>query len=295
MSADMWAEMWAEAAASATPRGLSVRCEELVHIYRLGDSEVVAVRGVDLEVQAGEMVALLGPSGSGKSTLLGLLGGLLVPSAGRLWVGEEEIGRMNQRELLRLRSDRVGYVLQGSARNLLPYVSPLDNVRFARRSLARRRRRIAMRAEELLEVLGLSTVARKPLASLSGGEQQRTALAVAVANGPGLLLADEPTSQLDRESRTGVLDLLRTVNDRFGTTVVIVTHDADVGAALGRQVLMRYGRVGQEARSGRRLAVIGKDGSVHLPDELLQAWPPGTLVRVEPEGDGLRVRREQTP
>ena len=275
------------------PRGLSVRCEEVVHIYRLGDAEVVAVRGVDLEVEPGETVALLGPSGSGKSTLLGLLGGLIVPSAGRLWVGQEEIGRMSQRELLRLRSDRVGYVLQGSARNLLPYVSPLGNVRFARRSLTRARRRYAMRPEELLDVLGLSAVANQPLSSLSGGEQQRTALAVAVANGPGLLLADEPTSQLDRDSRAAVLDLLALVNERFGTTVVVVTHDADVGAALGRQVLMRYGRVGQEARSGRQLAVIGKDGSVHLPDELLQAWPPGTTVRIDAEGDDLRLRREE--
>jgi putative ABC transport system ATP-binding protein len=282
------------AAAAATPvsRGLAVRCEELVHIYRLGDTEVVAVRGVDLDVDPGETVALLGPSGSGKSTLLGLLGGLLVPSAGRLWVGAEEIGRMTQRELLRLRSDRVGYVLQGSARNFLPYVSPLDNVRFARRSLSRRRRRSAIRPEELLDVLGLSSVAREPLVTLSGGEQQRTALAVAVANGPGLLLADEPTSQLDRESRSTVLDLLRLVNERFGTTIVVVTHDADVGSALGRQILMRYGRVGQEARSGRRLAIVGKDGSVHLPDEILEAWPPGTRVRVEADGDSLRVRRE---
>ena len=281
------------AASASSPRGLAVRCEELVHIYRLGDAEVVAVRGVDLEVEPGETVALLGPSGSGKSTLLGLLGGLIVPSAGRLWVGEEEIGRMSQRELLRLRSDRVGYVLQGSSRNLLQYVSPLENVRFARRSLTRRAAQVhAMRPEELLEVLGLSAVANHKLATLSGGEQQRTALAVAVANGPGLLLADEPTSQLDRDSRAAVLDLLRLVNERFGTTVVVVTHDSDVGAALGRQVLMRYGRVGQEARSGRRLAVVGKDGSVHLPDELLEAWPPGTMVRIETDGDAIRLERE---
>ncbi len=280
------------ASSAQSTRGLAVRCEELVHIYRLGDAEVVAVRGVDLEVEPGETVALLGPSGSGKSTLLGLLGGLIVPSAGRLWVGDEEIGRMSQRDLLRLRSDRVGYVLQGSSRNLLQYVSPLENVRFARRSLTRRRRKFTMRPEELLEVLGLSAVAKHKLATLSGGEQQRTALAVAVANGPGLLLADEPTSQLDRDSRSAVLDLLRIVNERFGTTVVVVTHDSDVGAALGRQVLMRYGRVGQEARSGRRLAVVGKDGSVHLPDELLEAWPPGTMVRIETEGDAIRLERE---
>jgi ABC-type glutathione transport system ATPase component len=126
---------------------------------------------------------------------------------------------------------------------------------------------------------------------MSGGEQQRVALAVAVANGPGLLLADEPTSQLDHPARDSVLDLLDSVNERFGTTVVVVTHDPEVGARLGRTVTMRYGRVGQEGRSGEQFAVVGKDGSVHLPDAVVADWPPGTHVLVEREGDHVRLRR----
>jgi putative ABC transport system ATP-binding protein len=271
--------------------GVGVRCEELVHIYRTGDLDVVAVRGVDLVVEPGERVALLGPSGSGKSTLLAMLGGLIPPSAGRVWVGDEEIGGMNERALLRLRSQRVGLVLQGAARNLLQYATPADNVRFAHRSLSRSGRRELMRPMELLEALGLSDVANSPVPQLSGGEQQRVALAVAVANGPGLLLADEPTSQLDHDGRDSVLDLLDVVNERFGTTVVVVTHDSEVGARLGRTVTMRYGRVGQEAHRGEQFAVVGKDGSVHLPDELVAELPPGTHVVVERDGEDLRIRR----
>ena len=273
------------------PGGLAVRCEELVHIYRTGDLDVVAVRGVDLVVDPGERVALLGPSGSGKSTLLGMLGGLIPPSAGRVWVGDDEIGGMNERGLLRLRAQRVGLVLQGAARNLLQYASPADNVRFAQRSLPRARRREAVPALELLDALGLGSVAHQPVPQLSGGEQQRVALAVAVANGPGLLLADEPTSQLDHTGRDSVLDLLDIVNERFGTTVVVVTHDPEVGARFGRTVTMRYGRVGQEGRRGEQFAVVGKDGGVHLPDDLIAEWPPGTQVVVERDGDALRLRR----
>jgi putative ABC transport system ATP-binding protein len=282
------------ATVAAPPRGLSVRCEELVHIYRAGGTEVVAVRGVDLDVAAGEQLALLGPSGSGKSTLLALMGGLLPPSAGRVFVGDEEISRLGQADLLRLRADRVGIVLQGAARNLLAYASPLDNVRFAQRSSGRASRRQSMPPAELLDTLGLSSVATHALTGLSGGEQQRVALAVAVANGPGLLLADEPTSQLDHHARDAVLDLLEQVNAQFGTTVVVVTHDPDVGARLGRTVSMRFGRVGQEGRLGEQFAVVGKDGTVHLPDHVLADWPPGTLVRIDQDGADLRLRR-RTP
>jgi ABC-type glutathione transport system ATPase component len=129
---------------------------------------------------------------------------------------------------------------------------------------------------------------------LSGGEQQRVALAVAVANGPGLILADEPTSQLDHPARDAVLDLIDTVNERFGTTIIVVTHDPEVGARLGRTVTMRYGRVGQEGRSGEQFAVVGKDGSVHLPDDILAEWLPGTRVVVERDGVDLRLRRSDT-
>ena len=273
--------------------GLAIRCEELVHIYRTGDVDVVAVRGVDLDVDAGERVALLGPSGSGKSTLLGMLGGLIPLSAGRAWIGDDEIGGLTERQLLRMRADRVGFVLQGAARNLLPYGTATDNIRFAQQSVSRSRRSDLLQPLDLLDVLGLADIADQPMALLAGGEQQRVALAVAVANGPGLLLADEPTSQLDEPARDAVLDLLEAVNERFGTTIVVVTHDEEVGRRLGRTVSMRYGLVGHEGRHGGQFTVVGKDGSVHLPDEILTDWPPGTQVVVERDGDHIRLSRRQ--
>ena len=270
---------------AAVRTGLPVRCHEVVHIYRTGDTEVVAVRGVDLDVRAGDSLALVGPSGAGKSTLLGLLGGLLSPSAGEVWIGDVEISRLPERDLLALRADQVGFVLQSAARSLLPYATPIENVRFAQSG------RATTPPQDLLEMLGLENLATASLTTLSGGEQQRVAVAVAVANQPGLLLADEPTSQLDAAGRAMVLDLLEQVREIFGTTVVIVTHDADVAARSRRQVAMRYGRVGHEGHEGHQRAVIGKDGAVPLPDDVLTDWPPGTLVEVDRDGDTLRLRR----
>ncbi|MGZ4638868.1 MAG: ABC transporter ATP-binding protein [Actinomycetes bacterium] len=278
--------------ATAGTGGLAVRCDSLVHIYRVEGNDVVALRGVDLDVDAGERVALLGPSGSGKSTLLNLIGGLLRPSAGRLLVGPHDVGKMNERQLLGMRATAVGMVLQGAARNLLPFATAEENVRFAQRAVPRERRRQVPGPRKLLESLQLGDIAGARLSSLSGGEQQRVAVAVGVANGPGVLLADEPTSQLDAPAREQVLGLLERVNEQFGTTVVLVTHDPEVGLHLGRTVTMRGGRVGAEGRRGEQFSVIDKDGSVHLPEELLDEWPPGTLVRGHRDEDGLRLTNE---
>lgn len=266
---------------------LAVRCEDVVHLYRSGAEEVVALRGVDLDVAAGESLALLGQSGSGKSTLLTLLGGLQRPSAGRLWIGDDEITALGPAALLALRANRVATVVQGSARNLLPYATAAQNIRFARRSLTRAARRTATRPSDLLGSLGLASVADRPVGLLSGGEQQRVAVAVAVANGAGLLLADEPTSQLDVTGRDAVLDLLDTVN-RSGTTVVLVTHDPAVAARATRQVRMRHGRVGEQRHGA---GVVGPDGSIRLPESLIVRWPPGTQVRVVEQDGQLRVAR----
>lgn len=261
--------------------GLPVSCEGLVHIYRLHGNDVVALRGIDLDVAAGSRLALLGPSGSGKSTVLALLAGLLRPSAGRLRIGGYDVGRMSQRELLGLRARQVGVVLQNPGRNLLPYSTPLDNIDFAQRMASRGRRTDPLpKAADLLDRLGLGGVARQPVLSLSGGEQQRLALAVGLAHGPGLLLADEPTSQLDLQARREVVGLLRQANEDLGTTVVVVTHDPDVGEGMGRTVTIRDGRVGTEGRLGEEYAVVGRDGSVQLPPGDLDVLPPGTLVRV---------------
>ena len=280
------------ATGAVPPAGLPVRVEGLVHIYRLFDTEVVALRGVDLGIAAGETVTLFGPSGSGKSTLLSALAGLVRPSAGTVWIGDVEIGRLSERELLRLRRGRVATLLQGAGRNLLPYATPAQNLAFAAGAA---RADGAPGPTTLLADLGLADLADAPLDRLSGGELQRVAIAAAVASGPRLLLVDEPTSQLDTDGRDAVIATLQRVNERFGTTIVVVTHDAEVGARLGRQVVMRGGRIGEEGRAGERFVVVGADGSLHLPTSEREAWPPGTLVEVRRDGDDLRLVKRRTP
>jgi len=286
--------------------GIPVSCHGLVHIYRLEGNDVVALSGVDLDVAGGEVVGLLGPSGSGKSTLLNLFAGLLRPSAGRLHVGAHEIARMDEGGLARMRATDVGVVLQGAMRNLLPYASPIDNVRFAQRGARTLRTRgdaddpaIALgraglpEPEEVLEMVGLADHARAALPALSPGQRQRLAVGVGLAARPGLLLLDEPTSQLDHEGRDEVLQAVTDINRDLGTTVVAVTHDPDVAGRLPRTVTIRDGRVGAEGRRGEDFAVVGRDGSLTLPPDILERVPPGSLLRVTVVEDGA-VRLERT-
>jgi putative ABC transport system ATP-binding protein len=273
------------AQAQTATGGVAVSCRGLVYIYRLEGYDVVAVAGVDLDIAAGESVAMLGPSGSGKSTLLALLAGLLTPSAGRLLVGEYDVAKAGPAELAQMRARQVGVVLQGAGRNLLPYLSAEQNVRFAQRGAGSRRD--LPTARDVLALVGLAARGRARMrpADLAPGERQRLALAVALANGPGLLLADEPTSQLDTRSRDEVLIALEAVR-QAGTTVVVVTHDPAVGHQLGRTVTIRDGRVGGEGRRGQDFSVVGRDGSLHLPHDVLGVFTPGTLVEVWLEPDG---------
>ncbi|WP_277453308.1 ATP-binding cassette domain-containing protein [Janibacter sp. DB-40] len=265
--------------------GLPVRTHGLVHIYRAEGHDVAALSGVDLTVAAGERIALLGPSGAGKSTLLALLGGLLRPSAGRIHVGEHELSAMTEGEIDAFRAGDVGILLQGAERNHLPWLSIRGNIDFAQQP-ARRSGRAVPAVDELVALLGLGDVADEKLERLTPGQQQLGALGVALAGGPGLLLGDEPTSQLDHESRDVVLDALAEVGRTLGTTVVVVTHDPDVARAFPRTVTIRDGRVGGEGRSGEEYSVVAADGSLPLPAPALDAFPPGTLVRVHRDEGG---------
>jgi ABC-type lipoprotein export system ATPase subunit len=269
-----------------------VRCENLVHVYGVPGSEVAALQGVDLQVRAGEMVALLGPSGSGKSTLLWHLAGLLRPTAGSVHVCGQQLSALTGRQLAAFRKRDIGVVLQNAGRNLLPYVSALDNVRAVRTE----QNAEAPTPRELLDAVGIGPLAHRAAARLSGGEKQRLAVAVALANLPTLLLADEPNSQLDAVASHDVVELLRDVNARFGTTVVVVTHDRTVSDALDRTVSIRDGRIGGAGVGGEQFLVIGRDGSVQLPAELTESLlPPGTLLRAEPVPDGVLLRRADLP
>jgi ABC-type lipoprotein export system ATPase subunit len=265
-------------------RGVPVLTRGLVHIYRSEGHDVAALSGVDLRVAAGEVVGLLGPSGAGKSTMLTLFGGLLRPSAGAIKVADHDLASMDEAALDGYRATEVGMVLQGAERNLLPYLTPRENVEFAQRG-ARHRKRAVPEPAGVLDLLGIGEEADTRLGHLTPGQRQLAALAVGIAAYPGLLLADEPTSQLDHRARDAVLDAIHHVNTQVGTTVIVVTHDPDVARRLPRTVTIRDGRVGGEGRSGQEYAVVAADGSLPLPPAALEALVPGTLVRVH-EVDG---------
>jgi ABC-type lipoprotein export system ATPase subunit len=261
--------------------GLAVACRRVVHIYRAEAGDVVALAGVDLSIAPGEMVALVGPSGSGKSTLISLLAGLMRPSAGRVNIGTYDIGKLSDAEISRLRGNEIGVVLQGAVRNLLPYATLERNIWLAQTRAAGTRGVKLDDPERILDLVGLPGMGRKRVGQLAPGARQRAALAVGVAAGPGLLLVDEPTSQLDASGRDEVVHALETVNAERGTTIVVVTHDGEVGARLGRAVTIRDGRVGAEGRDGQDFAVVAGDGTVQLPPEVLGEFPPGTLFTVD--------------
>lgn len=287
----------------------AVRCENLVHVFGTPGGEVAALRGVDLAIGPGEMVALLGPSGAGKTTLLWHLAGLLKPTAGTVEIAGRPLAGLSERALTSLRLREVGLLLQNPASNLMPGMSALGNLMFAQSPAGGSRRGKRRRALDLLDRVGLADMAGRTAGLMSGGEQQRLALAVALVNGPRLLLADEPTSQLDPDSAAGVIELIAGANASLGTTVVAVTHDPEVAAALGRTVTIRDGRVGAAGHGGREFVVVGRDGTVTLPPDLHDVLPPGSLVvasradggvllrRADPDSPaaGDTTRREETP
>jgi ABC-type lipoprotein export system ATPase subunit len=228
---------------TAVANGIDVHCVALEQVYDVDGERVIALAGIDVDIAAGETVAVIGPSGSGKSTLTSLLAGLRRPSSGRVELGDVDLGELSERQLLRLRNELIGIVLQNPARSLLPYADAEDNIRFAQLASPRRLRAALPNPNELLTALGLGALAGRPVGTLSGGEQQRLSVAVAMATRPRLLLADEPTSQLDVASRDLVTELLARVAGQFGTTTVVVTHDPAVADGMQRSIALAEGRV----------------------------------------------------
>jgi ABC-type lipoprotein export system ATPase subunit len=221
-------------------------CENLVKIYKVADLEVVALQGLDLEVQPGEMIALVGVSGSGKTTLLNILGGLDTSSAGRVSVAGHDLARQTEAQRLRYRRFTVGHIWQQSGRNLLPELTLQENIELPQLLSGIPRRERAERTRELLRLIGLEQAAGKRPVQLSGGEQQRGGIAVALANRPAVLLADEPTGELDSQTAAEILQLLRTLNHQLGLTIVLVTHDPALAAQVDRVIAMRDGRTSTE-------------------------------------------------
>ncbi len=281
-----------------------IRCEGLVKIYKAADLEVFALQGLDLEVAPGEMLAIIGNSGSGKSTLMNILGALDQPSAGRCTVGEFDLLRLTPKQRTRYQREVVGFVWQNSARNLIPYLSALENVLLPMQLAGVRGAPARARAMELLEAVGLADRASHTLTGLSGGEQQRVAIALGLANRPQLLLADEPTGAVDTATAKRILSIFREVNQRFGTTIVIVTHDRSVARSVDRYVLIRDGKVAQEAvrrapteeaeaheETHDELVVLDSAGRLPIPKELLDQVGLSGRARVEVEGDRIIVRK----
>lgn len=269
-----------------------VEARNLVKIYKAADLEVVALQGLDLSVPRGEMLALVGPSGAGKSTLLNILGGLDTPSAGGCEVAGVDLTRLSPGERLLYRRRIVGHVWQQTSRNLLNELSLMDNVLTPMVLAGFPARRRREHARDLLTRVGLNDRMDHRPDRLSGGEQQRGALAVALANDPPLLLADEPTGELDSLTARDVLSLLRTLNHDLGLTTVVVTHDTNVAEAMDRSVAIRDGRTSTEvvhAEAAEETVIIDGVGRLQIPRAVLEALPFGGRARVHLAGDHVEL------
>jgi len=266
--------------------------ENLVKIYKTKDSEVMALQGLDLLIERGEVMAIIGNSGSGKSTLLNMIGGLDKPSAGKLTVDGRDLFKMKESDLVNYKTTTVGFVWQNNARNLIPYLTAVENVmmpmQFNNIKPIKNKRG---RAFELLELTGIGKRAKHKLSQLSGGEQQRVAIALALANYPSVLLADEPTGSVDTRTSDIILDMFRTVNRELGTTIVIVTHDREISKKVERVVAIRDGKTSSEfimsysdklagiegftTGTSVELAVLDRAGRVQIPREFLDKMQLG--------------------
>ena len=282
--------------------GAEIICDNLVKIYKIANLEVVALQGLDLIVEQGEFIAIVGASGSGKSTLLNILGGLDVPSAGKANVGGHDLLNMNSKERTLYRRQMIGFVWQQTARNLLPYLNATENVEMPMIFEGTPRKIRKDRARELLELVGLGERGDHRPGQLSGGEQQRVAIAVALANAPQVLLADEPTGELDTNTSNEIFDVLRAVSEQQGVTVVVVTHDPLVSEQVNRTVAIRDGRTSSETlrRAGisefghheviaEEFAVLDRAGRLQLPTDYVDALQLERRVRLALEEDHVGV------
>ncbi len=275
-----------------------VQADNLMKIYKTKDIEVVALQGLDLTVESGELMAIIGNSGSGKSTFLNMLGGLDKPSAGKLFVDGKNLFTMTEKQLVDYKRKTVGFVWQNNARNLFPFLTALENVMVPMQISSQRKCR--ERALELLDMVGLAHKKGNKLSQLSGGEQQRIAIAIAVANAPKLLLADEPTGSVDSKTSDYILDLFRRLNKEWGQTIILVTHDVMLSKKVQRVAAIRDGKIsserilkesytdvlsgataGWEDETQDEFAIIDRAGRVQIPREFLETMDlEGNKVRM---------------
>jgi|HubBroStandDraft_6_1064221.scaffolds.fasta_scaffold13190_4 ABC-type lipoprotein export system ATPase subunit len=286
--------------------GALVVCDQVVRIYTGEGIEVQALQGLDLLIAQGELVAMVGASGSGKSTLMNILAGLDTPTAGRVRVAGQDLGALSAKERLIYRRQQVGFIWQQTSRNLLPYLTAKQNVVMPMRFDGYPRRLRNARAMDLLDILGVAHCANRIPSRLSGGEQQRTAIATALANDPKVLLADEPTGELDSRTAQDVFRALQTANTELGATVLVVTHDPAVSHQVQRTVAIRDGRtssetlrhdaadeLGNTVRHAVEYAVLDRVGRVQLPREMTEQHQMRDRVLLVSEDDHIGVWADQ--
>ncbi len=270
-----------------------ISCHRIVKVYRVGGHELVALRGIDFEMEEGEFVAIIGPSGAGKSSLLNLLGGLDTPTAGGLMVGGRNLLELKGRALADYRLHRVGFLWQSVSRNLLAHRSAVRNVALPMMLAGVPFWRRGRQARDLLEAVGLGDHLHKKPEALSGGQQQRVGIAVALANNPPLLLADEPTGALDRASGVQVLDLLASLRQRYGLTILMVTHDLAIARYADRVLTLRDGALGQDlSHADEEAPALDDSGRIRLPDAVRAQLGDARHIAVEIRPEGVLLRPE---
>jgi ABC-type lipoprotein export system ATPase subunit len=291
-----------------------ILCENLVKIYRVANLELVALQGLDLIVERGEMLGIIGPSGSGKSTLMNILGGLDRPSAGRVLVEGRDLRKIPDAALDGYRRTTVGFIWQQSSRNLVPYLTAEENVTLPMTFAGATPREKSQRSKELLDAVGLSARRRHRLAQMSGGEQQRVAIAVALANRPKLLLGDEPTGEMDTATALAIYDLLRELNRRYELTTCIVSHDQTIARHVDRVVAIRDGKTSTETirqsvaanQTGdgsettekqedifHELVVLDSAGRLQVPKDYLEKFAIHGRAVLDVTEEGILIRPAQ--
>ena len=272
-----------------TDQNRDILCEDLFKIYRASGIDVVALRGLDLTINSGEMIGVVGASGSGKSTFLNMLAGFDKPSAGLIKVFGFNLNEMKQTEIQKYRRSQIGFVWQESMWNLFPYLSVIENVMLPMNLMDETNLKKKKKAEQLLDLVGIRTDQfNNNSKQLSGGELQRIALAIALANAPALLLADEPTGQLDSLSASNVFDCLKTVNKQKGTTVVIVTHDPGISVFVDRSILIRDGRACVEIIKDNEFVLVDHNNMIQIPEKYMKSKKLEGRVRMDlSDGDLL--------
>ncbi|MBQ8955075.1 MAG: ATP-binding cassette domain-containing protein [Clostridia bacterium] len=289
-----------------------IQCDHLVKIYKTKDIEVLALQGLEISIDQGELMAIIGNSGSGKSTFLNMIGGLDRPSAGKLIVDGKDLFKLSERELVDYKRRTVGFVWQNNARNLLPYLTAWQNIQMP--MLFEKGERKKQRALELLDMVGLSHRKNSRLGQLSGGEQQRVAIAIALANNPKILLADEPTGAVDVKTGAYILDMFRDINQNTGLTIVIVTHDRMLSKKVHRVAAIRDGKISSERIMKEsyierlneitslteidevqdEFAILDRAGRVQIPRDVLdQLGVEGNKVRMEVKDGELVIRKAE--